>query len=278
MATSSRTLREYAKEVIYIEDRETLFKKTRDRRAELNVKLKAAFRAVPAFARQLGLEFGDDFDPAEDKFEVHSLRSSMRVTTDGRYVPQVVVVLTQAKKIAEVASAGGRLPKFRGGSTLVVDLTTPMRSSTESSKTSRTALGSEARPPSCSQPWPTHCARCSLRRQEMSIFSRCIRWSTKESSVARRRSPRRNVPALGRAVEGPDAILVGSGTGAVTRRPLLGRIRGFPLRARVEGAVVPSPVPAASHVACGFTALRVPALLHGKGYEAVPVERRPSDG
>jgi hypothetical protein len=117
-------LREYAKEVIYIEDRETLFKKTRDRRAELNVKLKAAFKAVPAFARQLGLQFGDDFDPSDDRFEVHSLRSSMRVTRDGRYIPQVVVVLTQAKPIDVAGSTGGRLPSFRGGSTLVVDLTT----------------------------------------------------------------------------------------------------------------------------------------------------------
>src|SRR6267143_3902898 len=52
---------------------------------------------------------------------------------------------------------------------------------------------------------------------------------------------------------------VGSGTGAVIRRPLLGCIRGFPLRARIEVAVIPSPVPAASHAACGFTALRAPA-------------------
>ena len=53
--------------------------------------------------------------------------------------------------------------------------------------------------------------------------------------------------------------LVGSGTGAVIRRQLLGRCRGFPLRARVEVAVIPFPVLAASHAACGFTALRAPA-------------------
>lgn len=116
-------LREYAKEVIYIDDRETLFEKTRARRAELHAKLKAAFKAVPAFARQLGLEFGQDFDSSVDSFEVHSLRSSMRVTPDGRYIPQVVVVLTQARKIPGMTPAGGRLPKFRGGATLVVDLT-----------------------------------------------------------------------------------------------------------------------------------------------------------
>jgi hypothetical protein len=54
-------------------------------------------------------------------------------------------------------------------------------------------------------------------------------------------------------------LLVGSRTGAVTRRPLLGRIEGFPLRARIGVAVVPFPVPAASHATCGFPALRAPA-------------------
>jgi hypothetical protein len=64
--------------------------------------------------------------------------------------------------------------------------------------------------------------------------------------------------------------LVGSGTGAVIRRQLLGRIRGFPLRARVEVTVIPSPVPATSHAACGFTALRAPAPVRDKGYGAAP--------
>ena len=62
--------------------------------------------------------------------------------------------------------------------------------------------------------------------------------------------------------------LVGSGTGAVIRRQLLGRVRGFPLRARVGAAVIPFPVPATSHAACGFPALRAPAPLRDKGYEA----------
>jgi hypothetical protein len=63
---------------------------------------------------------------------------------------------------------------------------------------------------------------------------------------------------------------LGSGTGAAIRRQLLGRIRGFPLRARIEAAVIPFPVPAASHAACGFAALRAPASLRVKGYGAVP--------
>jgi hypothetical protein len=87
------------------------------------VNLKAAFKAAPAFAEQLGLNFGADFDPAEDRFEVHSLRSSIQITRAGRSVPQVVVVITQAKGIEATTAAAGRLPRFRGGSTLVVDLT-----------------------------------------------------------------------------------------------------------------------------------------------------------
>ncbi|MGE0862891.1 MAG: S8 family serine peptidase [Vicinamibacterales bacterium] len=116
-------LREYAKEVIYIEDREELFKTTRSRRAELHARLKEAFAAVPAFAKQLGLDFDKSDDAAGVTFEVHSLRSSMRVTPEGKHVPQVVVVLTQAKRIAGLDPAGGHQPMFRGGSTLVVDLT-----------------------------------------------------------------------------------------------------------------------------------------------------------
>lgn len=119
------TLREYAKEVTYLDDREALFTKTRARRAELNRRLKAAFKAVPAFAAQLGLEFGTPFNPSRDKFEVHALRSSMRMTSEGRHIPHVVVVLTQARDIEGVGADGAtrQLPRFRGGATLVVDLT-----------------------------------------------------------------------------------------------------------------------------------------------------------
>jgi hypothetical protein len=115
-------LRTYAKEVLYIEDRKTLFDKTREHRRELHEMLKAAFKAVPAFAKQLGLDFGEDFNPDEDKFEVHSLRASMRAAENGRFIPQAVVVLTQSKPIDGPGGAAG-LPRFRGGSTIVVDLT-----------------------------------------------------------------------------------------------------------------------------------------------------------
>ena len=66
------------------------------------------FEAVPEFAEQLGL------DPA-DRFEVHELRRAMRVSSDGRYIPQVVVSLTQS---TEVRQEGTPRHLFRGGSTL----------------------------------------------------------------------------------------------------------------------------------------------------------------
>src|SRR5712664_1283323 len=71
--------------------------------------------------------------------------------------------------------------------------------------------------------------------------------------------------------------LVGSGTGAVTRRPLLGCVRGFPLRARIGVAVVPFPVPAASHAACGFTALRAPAPFISRVMRPLSSLRRDAD-
>jgi hypothetical protein len=46
----------------------------------------------------------------------------MRVAQDGRHIPQLVVALTQSK----VASSVGTAPfVFRGGSTLIVDLSVP---------------------------------------------------------------------------------------------------------------------------------------------------------
>jgi hypothetical protein len=65
-------LREYAKETLYIEDRERLFKRTRDRRAQLNVKLKEAFKAVPGFAQQLGLEFSKGVDACHARRPLHT--------------------------------------------------------------------------------------------------------------------------------------------------------------------------------------------------------------
>ncbi len=114
-------LKEYADECFYIDDRKTLFDVTRKRRITLHEQLKATFKAVPEFAEELGLD-------SSLGFEVHELRRAMRVSPDGRIVPQVVVALTQLRGVPAQKAAGTEETPghvFRGGSTLVVDLSVP---------------------------------------------------------------------------------------------------------------------------------------------------------
>jgi hypothetical protein len=114
-------LRSYADDCVYITDREELFHLTRSHRAALHEMLKHTFDAVPGFAASLGV--------SDDTFEVHTLRQAMRARPDGRFAPQVIATLTQSIPIDDDGSTSdsgdpaGR--RFRGGSTLVVDLTSP---------------------------------------------------------------------------------------------------------------------------------------------------------
>ena len=105
-------LKRYADECLYINNRQTLFDVTRVQRIKLHDQLVKAFAAVPEFARGLGLLPGNGF-------EVHELRRAMRLSPDGRQVPQVIVALTQSQKVKE---ANTPPYWFRGGSTLIVDL------------------------------------------------------------------------------------------------------------------------------------------------------------
>jgi subtilisin family serine protease len=111
-------LKRYADACLYVKDRERLFHRTREERRELHKKLVRAFHAEPDFPQRLALDLANG-----QGFEVHELRPSMRSTPDGRYIPQVVVALTQSARVA----ADGDTPAhvFRGGSTLVVDLAEP---------------------------------------------------------------------------------------------------------------------------------------------------------
>ena len=128
-------LRAYADDCVYTTDREELFHTTRRHRAGLHEILENVMAAVPGFAASLGM--------GEGSFEVHTLRQAMRARPDGRFAPQVIATLTQTAPMdaddhAGAPSAdpstepsadppgahpGGR--SFRGGSTLVVDLTSP---------------------------------------------------------------------------------------------------------------------------------------------------------
>jgi subtilisin family serine protease len=108
-------LKRYADACLYLDDREELFIATREQRLKLHDQLGVAFKAVPEFATELGL------DPAQ-KFEVHELRGATRFSPDGRHVPQIVVALTQSRVVKADKKGGTPSYIFRGGSTLVVDL------------------------------------------------------------------------------------------------------------------------------------------------------------
>jgi hypothetical protein len=88
---------------------------TRNYRRILHRQLQTAFKTVPAFARELGLDPGLGF-------EVHELRRAMRVSLDYKYIPQLVVMLTQSKL---VKVEGTPVHRLRGGSSLVIDLLVP---------------------------------------------------------------------------------------------------------------------------------------------------------
>jgi hypothetical protein len=112
-------LKKFADDCLYIPDREKLFARTRDERAALNASLKSAFKKLPAFATELGL------DPEAATFEVHQLRPATRLGPDGRHIPQVIVGLTQTRVIDKRKPHTVADNLFRGGSTLVIDLTAP---------------------------------------------------------------------------------------------------------------------------------------------------------
>jgi hypothetical protein len=110
-----RRLKRYADSCFYIKDRRQLFTVTRQQRALLHAQLVKAFVSAPEFAHEVGL------DPALP-FEVHALRRALRVGPDGSHIPQAIVALTQSQVIDD-PEAGEHL--FRGGSTIVVDLSQP---------------------------------------------------------------------------------------------------------------------------------------------------------
>jgi hypothetical protein len=132
-------LKRFSDACFYVDDRSTLFKKTRVHRNRLQKQLEKIFAAAPEFARELGL------DPELETFKVQELRRALRISPDGKPIPQVIVALTQSKKIAEDKKNGVPEYAFHGGSTLVVDLSVPevkyrviknIRSSTRQARTS----------------------------------------------------------------------------------------------------------------------------------------------
>ena len=106
-------LKQYADKCFYISSREELFTETRLQRKELHAAIEKLLEQVPEVAVKLGL------DPSHG-FEVHSLHRSLRVGPDGQYLPQIILALTQTRRLK--LNGTDESHDFRGGTTIIIDL------------------------------------------------------------------------------------------------------------------------------------------------------------
>ena len=106
-------LKQYADRCFYISSREELFTETRLQRRELHAAIEKLLEQVPEVAVKLGL------DPNHG-FEVHSLHRSLRVGPDGQYLPQIILALTQTRRLK--LNGTDEPHDFRGGTTIIIDL------------------------------------------------------------------------------------------------------------------------------------------------------------
>jgi hypothetical protein len=113
-----RDLKRFADVALYQRDRRVLFKETLRQRAQIHQRLDALFTASPEFAGELGLEPGG-------RFEVRGLHASIRIRPDAAVTPQVILRVTQSRKIRADRTSGTPAFVHRGGVTLVVDLSVP---------------------------------------------------------------------------------------------------------------------------------------------------------
>lgn len=109
------SLKDYANACLYLDDRETLFTITRNRRRSLHRQLQPMLKAAPRLASQLGLDGGRPF-------QVRGLRPAIRNRSDGKPIPQIIVSLMQSKPVAADPRTQTPAYTFRSGSTFVVDL------------------------------------------------------------------------------------------------------------------------------------------------------------
>ncbi|HYC57870.1 MAG TPA: S8 family serine peptidase [Candidatus Binatia bacterium] len=116
-STMVESLREFVDKCAYVENRSALHALAVTYREQLTTHLRAAFRLSTEFASAVGI------DP-DLEFHVEELRRAIRVTPDGRHIPQVVVILTQTREIA--ATDDTPAFTFRGGATILADLSVPV--------------------------------------------------------------------------------------------------------------------------------------------------------
>ena len=130
-------IRSQITDTLYIRDRAVLFDKLRAARAVAHDDLEQAMSGTanvphrPEFNRVTGLNIwrstnleglatGKDGLPS---FEVHALRPALRVSPEGTIMKQLIMILTQHRRVAiDPNVPGSPTFEFRGGSTLIFDL------------------------------------------------------------------------------------------------------------------------------------------------------------
>uniref|UniRef100_UPI004049EF2C S8 family serine peptidase n=1 Tax=Desulfobacca sp. TaxID=2067990 RepID=UPI004049EF2C len=115
-------LKRYADACFYLTDRRKLFQATRRYRQLLHKPMTALLQSISDDKERQLLAQGFGLD-ATLPLEVHELRRAIRIGPTGRHQPQVMVALTQSRPFSEPTGAGN-IP-FRGGATLIVDLSQP---------------------------------------------------------------------------------------------------------------------------------------------------------
>jgi hypothetical protein len=106
-------LRDFAAASRYVADRATLYDLADRACRSLRPVVRDSLRDSPGVAAAFGLEPGR-------RVRVDGLRQAVRVTPDGRPMPQVVLALTQSTTVP--ARGGAPRLAFVGGTTLVVDM------------------------------------------------------------------------------------------------------------------------------------------------------------
>ncbi|MFZ2163105.1 MAG: hypothetical protein WAW02_12880 [Sideroxyarcus sp.] len=125
-------IRSQITDTLYIRDRKVLFDKLREARRFTHDYLKEVMSNSsdaphrPEFDRVTGLNLWPADDPDDNEprsFEVHALRPALRVSPTGTIMKQLILTLTQRRRVAVDPDNRDRGTfEFRGGATLIFDL------------------------------------------------------------------------------------------------------------------------------------------------------------
>lgn len=124
----------------YLKNRREIYERTEAICAQLNLWIKSeGYNALKEFSKIAGITFESDLKGLRKKkgdaipaFQIHSLRPARRVGPDGDTLNQLIISIIQTREISSKdenspkasAKSKAQTVKFRGGSTLILDLDT----------------------------------------------------------------------------------------------------------------------------------------------------------